>query len=97
MQKRFSSIGGRTSSFDKGGISALRLSKHIGVSWQTPRSMLKKSRTAMSHRDSLYRLLHEMIDFDDTCVGGKKPVLVKVELRNKTGIYRQEGPGNCFR
>ncbi len=39
---------------DKGGISALRLSKHIGVSWVTARSMLKKMRIAMAHRDSIY-------------------------------------------
>jgi len=80
---------------DKGGISALRLSKHIGVSWQTARNMLKKIRTAMAHRDSLYRLLHEMIELDDTYVGGKKPgkrgrgaggkkpVLVAVEHKDK--------------
>jgi transposase-like protein len=58
---------------DKGGISALRLSKHLGVSWPTARSMLKKIRTAMVHRDSLYRLVDELIELDDTYVGGKKP------------------------
>ena len=79
---------------DKGGISALRLSKHIGVSWPTARNMLKKIRTAMSHRDSIYRLKN-LIEFDDTYVGGKrsgkrgrgaegkKPVLVAVENRGK--------------
>lgn len=84
---------------DKGGISALRLSKHIGVSWPTARSMLKKIRTAMAHRDSLYRLLHEMIELDDTYVGGKKPgkrgrgakgkkpVLVAVEHKDKTAGF----------
>ena len=51
---------------DKGGISALRLSKHIDVSWPTARNMLKKVRTAMAHRDSLYHLLHELIELDDT-------------------------------
>jgi hypothetical protein len=34
---------------DKGGISALRLSKHLGVSWTCARNILKKIRTAMSH------------------------------------------------
>ncbi len=58
---------------DKGGISALRLSKHIGVSWPTARRMLKKIRTAMAHRDSIYRLLGNMVELDDTYVGGKKP------------------------
>lgn len=79
---------------DKGGISALRLSKHIGVSWPTARNMLKKIRTAMAHRDSIYRL-ENLIEFDDTYVGGKragkrgrgaegkKPVLVAVESRSK--------------
>ena len=32
---------------DKGGISALRLSKLIGVSWPTAQSMLRKLRRAM--------------------------------------------------
>ena len=79
---------------DKGGISALRLSKQIGVSWRTARNMLKKIRTAMAHRDSIYRL-QKLIEFDDTYVGGKragkrgrgaegkKPVLVAVENRKK--------------
>lgn len=77
---------------DKGGISALRLSKLIGVSWPTARNILKKIRTAMSHRDSIYRL-QNLIELDDTYVGGKrsgkrgrgaggkKPVLVAVEKR----------------
>lgn len=79
---------------DKGGVSALRLSKHLGVSWNSARSMLKKIRTAMAHRDSIYRLQH-LIEFDDTYVGGKragkrgrgaegkKTVLVAVETREK--------------
>jgi transposase-like protein len=79
---------------DKGGISALRLSKHIGISWLSARRILKKIRTAMAHRDSIYRL-NKLIEFDDTYVGGKragkrgrgaegkKPVLVAVETRKK--------------
>ncbi len=79
---------------DKGGVSALRLSKHIGVSWLTARNMLRKIRIAMAHRDSIYRL-QNLIEFDDTYVGGKRagkrgrgaegkrPVLVAVETRNK--------------
>lgn len=58
---------------DKGGISALRLSKHIGVSWPTARNVLKKIRTAMAHRDSMYRLVNELIECDDAYIGGKKP------------------------
>jgi len=84
---------------DKGGISALRLSKHIGVSWPTARNMLKKIRTAMAHRDSIYRLFNELIELDDTYVGGKKPgkrgrgatgkkpILVAVENRGKTAGF----------
>ena len=58
---------------DKGGISALRLSKHIGVSWPTARNMLKKIRTAMANRDSMYCLFDELIELDDAYIGGKKP------------------------
>ena len=55
--------------------------------------MLRKIRTAMAHRDSIYRLFNELIEFDDTYVGGrrpgkrgrgaegKKPILVAVENR----------------
>jgi hypothetical protein len=84
---------------DKGGISALRLSKHIGVSWPTARNMLRKIRTAMAHRDSIYRLFDELIELDDTYVGGKKPgkrgrgakgkkpILVAVEHKGKTAGF----------
>lgn len=79
---------------DKGGISALRLAKHIGVSWPTARNMLKKIRTAMEHRDSIYRL-ENIIEMDDAMVGGKrpgkrgrgaqgkKPIIVAVERRGQ--------------
>lgn len=79
---------------DKGGISALRLSKQIGVSWPSARRMLKKIRIAMAHCDSIYRL-ENLIEFDDIYVGGKragkrgrgtegkKRVLVAVETRGK--------------
>jgi len=84
---------------DKGGISALRLSKHVDVSWPTARSMLKKIRTAMAHRDSIYRLFDALIELDDTYVGGKKsgkrgrgakgkkPILVAVENRGKAAGF----------
>ncbi len=84
---------------DKGGISALRLSKHIGVSWPTARNMLKKIRTAMAHRDSIYRLFDQFIELDDAYVGGKKPgkrgrgakgkkpILVAVENKGKTAGF----------
>ena len=79
---------------DKGGISALRASKHLGVSWGAARNMLRKIRKAMAHRDSIYRP-ENIIEFDDTYVGGKRagkrgrgaegkrPVLVAVETRKK--------------
>lgn len=83
---------------DKGGISALRLAKQIGVSWPTARNMLRKIRTAMEHRDSIYRL-ENIIEMDDAVVGGKrpgkrgrgaqgkKPIMVAVERRgNKAGF-----------
>ena len=49
---------------DKRGISALRLSKQIGVSWPTARNVLKKIRTAMVHRDSIYRLFDHLTELD---------------------------------
>lgn len=80
---------------DKGGISAMRLSKQIGVSWITARRMLQKIRIAMGNRDSTYQL-DKLIELDDTYIGGKrsggkrgrgaagkKPVLVAVENKGK--------------
>ena len=87
---------------DKGGISALRVAKHISVSWPTARKMLKKIRVAMAHRDSAYRL-ENLVEFDDAYVGGKrtgkrgrgaagkKPILVAVETRGeKAGFMAVE-------
>ncbi len=59
-------------SSDKGGISALRLSKLIGVSWRSAYRVLRVLRTAMGDRDTLYRLT-DIIEFDDALIGGKKP------------------------
>ena len=85
-------------SSDKGGISALRLTKLIGVSWPTARLMLKKLRATMGHRDSLYRLT-EHIELDDAFVGGKqkgkrgrgasgkKPVIVACESQGNRAGY----------
>ena len=56
---------------DKGGISALRLSKLIGVTWRSAYRMLRILRKAMGDRDSIYRLT-EIVEFDDALVGGKK-------------------------
>ena len=80
---------------DKGSISALRLSKLIEVNWRTARLILSKLRTAMGHRDSLYRL-SGVIEIDDALVGGrrkgkrgrgaegKEPVIVAVESKGYT-------------
>ena len=89
-------------STDKGGISALRLAKHIGVSWPTARQMLKKIRMAMADRDGTYRL-QNLIEFDDAYVGGKRagkrgrgaagksPILIAVETREeKAGFMAVE-------
>lgn len=66
---------------DKGSISALRLSKLIEVNWRTARLILSKLRTAMGHRDSLYRL-SGVIELDDALVGDRKKnedVVLKVK------------------
>lgn len=82
------------SASDKGGISAVRLSKQIEVSWITACRILRKIRIAMGHRDSIYRL-HDLIEIDDALVGGrhsgkrgrgaegKTPILVAIENRGK--------------
>ena len=79
---------------DKGSVSALRLSKLLGVSWPTAWLMLRKMRIAMGHRDSIYRL-QNIIELDDALVGGKRsgkrgrgaegktPILIAVECRKK--------------
>lgn len=80
---------------DKGGISALRAAKQLGVSWNIAHSMLRKIRRAMAHRDSIYRLSN-LIEMDDVLVGGKRgrgaedkrPVLVTVECRGKRPVLR---------
>jgi transposase-like protein len=89
-------------STDKGSISALRLSKLIGVQWSTAQGMLRRLRIAMSHRDSLYRLT-ELLEVDDAYVGanktgkagrggGRTPVLVAIEKteENKPGYVAIE-------
>jgi len=79
---------------DKSGISALRLAKHLGVSWPAARKMLKKIRMAMADRGSVYKL-HNFIELDDAYVGGKRtgkrgrgaarkrPIVAAVEAREK--------------
>lgn len=83
---------------DKGSISALRLSKLIEVNWRTARLILSKVRSAMGHRDSLYRL-SGIIELDDAFIGGKHkgkrgrgaqgktPIIVACESRHKKAGY----------
>ena len=77
-------------SADKGGVSALRLSKLIGVSWPTAYRMLRLLRRAMADRDRCY-WLSGLVEVDDALVGGRRagkrgrgaegktPVLLAVE------------------
>ena len=58
-------------SADKGGISAMRLSKLIGVSWPTAHAMLRKLRQAMGNRDRAY-WLDGIVEVDDAYVGGRR-------------------------
>lgn len=100
LRKGFWAIDGVVS--DKGGISALRLSKGLGVSWPTAQRMLRKRRIAMGHRDRLYRL-SDWLERDDAFVGGqragkrgrgaegKAPVWVACEDRDPpTGVLAME-------
>jgi len=85
-------------SSDKGGISALRLSKLIGTTWRSAYRMLKILRKAMGDRDSEYKL-SGLIELDDAYIGGKKPgkrgrgadgkvsVIVACESRNKSSGF----------
>ena len=55
---------------DKGGLSAERLRKMIGVCWRTAQRMLDKLRAAMADRDAEY-VLKELVEVDDCLIGGK--------------------------
>lgn len=76
-------------SADKGRLSALRLTKLIGVQWRTAQGMLNSLRATMAERDSHYRL-SELVEVDDAYVGsnktgkagrggGRTPLLVAIE------------------
>ncbi len=79
---------------DKGGVSAMRLSKQLELGYKTAWAMLHKIRKAMAHRDSEYTL-SGFIELDDAFFGGaakgrrgrgaanKTPVLVMVESRGE--------------
>ena len=55
---------------DKGGLSAERLRKMIGVCWRSAQRMLDKLRAAMADRDADYTL-RELVEVDDSFVGGR--------------------------
>jgi hypothetical protein len=75
-------------------LSALRLSKLIKVNWRKARLILKKLRTTIGHRNSLYQL-SGTIELNDALVGGrqkgkqglgaagKKNVLIASESKDK--------------
>ena len=70
---------------DKGGISALRLSKLLGMHYSTVWHVLHKIRIAMSQRDSKVIKLVGIIELDEGFFGRKKhksQVLVMIESKN---------------
>jgi transposase-like protein len=78
---------------DKGGVSAMRLSKQLELGYKTAWAMLHKIREAMAHRDRQYTL-SGFIEMDDAFFGGagkgkgrgagnKSIVLVMVESREE--------------
>jgi transposase-like protein len=82
---------------DKGGTSAMRLSRQMGLSYRTARTMLHKLRKAMGQRDARYTLTGP-IEMDDAYFGGKgngkmgrgtakTPVVVMVEERGEHAGY----------
>lgn len=92
---------------DKGGISAVRLSKELDVSWITAHRMLRKLRTVMVDRDTMYRLGGH-IEIDDALVGGKQPgkrgrgalgktaIIVAVERREAQKKTRRTDVAGCM-
>jgi hypothetical protein len=75
---------------DKGGGSALRLSKQLDMYFKTTWYMLHKIRRAMSRRDSKAIRLAGLIELDEGYFGGthrKTQVLVAVERERKQAGY----------
>jgi hypothetical protein len=70
---------------DKGGVSALRLTKLLGMHYSTVWHILHKIRIAMSQRDNKVIRLSGLIELDEGFFGRKKPksqVLVLIESNN---------------
>jgi len=75
---------------DKGGASALRISKQLDMYFKTTWYMLHKIRRAMSRRDSKVIRLAGLIELDEGYFGGKHrkaQVLVAVERERKQAGY----------
>lgn len=67
---------------DKGGISALRLSKQLDINFKTAWRILHKIRRAMSRHDARTTYLSGVIELDEAFFGGKQrktQVLVAIE------------------
>lgn len=59
---------------DKGGISAERLRKLIGVTWRTAQLMLDKRRQAIANQDRQYVLgltMNSCVELDEAFIGGR--------------------------
>ena len=54
---------------DKGGMSAVNMIRKLGVTYKTAWYILHRFRKAMKKRDERY-VLDEIVEFDDTSVGG---------------------------
>jgi transposase-like protein len=72
-------------SMDKRGISALALSKRVGISMWVAWTMLHKIRKAMRDRDSNYRLAG-IIEMDDSYFGGVREGDKKGRGTSKTAV-----------
>lgn len=71
---------------DKGGVSALRLSKQLNINFKTAWHILHKIRKAMSRRDGKTIRLAGLIELDEGYFGGKHrkvQVLVAIEKEHK--------------
>ena len=86
---------------DKGGVSALRLSKMVGVSWPTAQSMLRKPRRAMGDRDRSCRLTG-LVEADvrllaevDEAFGQMSGLATHEVLRRQFEVFGEKPFGGC--
>ncbi|SER64717.1 ISXO2-like transposase domain-containing protein [Nitrosomonas sp. Nm51] len=76
---------------DKGGISALRLSKQINVSWITASRMLRKIRIAMGHRTG------EWLPWVHIAIGNLKAFLLGTYHGVSSGYLQEYLNEFCYR